>query len=39
MTSALKTFALSATITLALSGLLGALLFNITDYATQGIIT
>lgn len=38
MTASLRHFALQVAVTLALAGLLGAVLFNIADFATRGVI-
>ena len=38
MTTSLRNLAIQAGVTLALSGLLGALLLGFADYATKGVI-
>ncbi len=35
----LRNFAVQATVTLTLTSALGAILFNVADYATRGVIT
>ncbi len=38
MTASFKNIALQAAITLTLTGILGAVLFGVADFATQGVI-
>ncbi len=37
--STFRNFAVQAAVTLTLTGALGAILFNVADYATRGVIT
>ena len=38
MSSSFRNFALQVSVSLALTGVLGAMLFGVADFATQGVI-